>query len=209
MKLSGNYNPVTEGAGGSMESSKMDYQEGRKNVIFYLIILVAIGVAVWYFLGKWLASLVPSAGNVAAGIAGAVSGASEATVKAVKAANQASIDTVVRAAGKQPGEAATQAYWDAANRYLGESAISTTAISAGNVILSTPVINSLGQPLLAQATIAGQDFRQDLDSYGDYDRLENDPLRGLIVTGEGLSRTFTGFSPYEAGKSFARSLQGQ
>lgn len=203
MKAAGSYNPVTQSAGGSYEYDRTDYRESRTNWLIGLAIFAGIIIAGYYVLKSLSANLNPftAAGN-AAGAAANAAGA------AVAAANQASIDTVVRAAGKQPGEAATAEYWDAAKRYLGEGAISTTAISAGNVILSTPIINNLGQPLLAQATIAGQGFRQDLDSYGDYDRLEADPLKGLIVTGEGLSRTLAGFSPYEAGKATSAWLAG-
>ena len=216
MKASGEYDPITQKAGGSYEVSRSDYQERRSDWIFWLIAGIAIIVVIWYVIKdtiKTAATVIPdpikAASDWAAGAINAPGDLADKTARAIQTANQNSIDTVVRAKGGTPGPAATEAYWDAAARYLGEGAIQSTAISAGNVILSTPVINNLGQPLLAQATVSGENFKQALDTYGDTERLENDPLRGLIVTGEGLSRTFTGFSPYEAGKAFGGWISGR
>ena len=202
MKASGEYNPVTQSAGGSLDISRTDYSERRKDSLFYLVLILAALILCYVLFKDAILALMNPVKTVTDSVGKALSDAAGAAAGAVKQANQNSIDTVVRAAGAQPGEAATEAYWDAAKRYLGEGAIQSTAISAGNVILSTPVINNLGQPLLAQAAISGQEFRQELDTYGDYERLEADPLKGFIVAGEGLSKTFTGFDPYLAGKAF-------
>jgi hypothetical protein len=212
MKASGNYNAVTQEAGGSYEVDRSDYRETRTNwlLIFGAIIAVLL-VAYFLFkdaLGSITTAVSSAIGNPIADVTDAAGQAAQNAVNTVKQQNQNSIDTVVRAAGAQQGPAATSDYWNAVDRYLGESAISTTAISAGNVILSTPIINNLGQPLLAQATIAGQNFQQELDANGDTTRLQNDPLKSVIISGEAISKTFTGIDPYEAGKSFGGWIRG-
>ena len=208
MKAAGTYNPVTQSAGGSLEVSRSDYQERRTDWLFWVVILVGIA-AVGYFLitsfGKTLASAIP---NAIGGAAETVANAAAAVTGAAAATQQKSVDTVVKAAGKTPGEAATQEYWTAADTWLNGGMVARTTIAAGNTLLSMPVVDTMGVPLLQKATVQGAAFGQDLAAYGDVERLQNDPLKPLIITGEAISRTLGGFSPYEAGKATSAWLQG-
>ncbi len=91
----------------------------------------------------------------------------------------------------------TAAIEEAANRtgyqdwLSNQGYITQTIVNTGNAIAPTG--------LLETAASQGVDFRQDLITNNDLQRLESDPLKPLIVVGEGLTRTFTGLSPYEAG----------
>jgi hypothetical protein len=194
MKARGAYNPVTQSAEGSYEVDRTDYRETRTNWLLILGAIIAVVLVAYFLMKDALTALLNPVTNLPGNVANAI-------VSPFKQTSQDSIDTVVRAAGKQPGDANTQAYWDAVNRYTGESVVANGAVSAGNVVLSTPIINNLGQPLLAQAVIAGEGFHQELDSYGDTARLDADPLKTVIVSGEAISKTFTGFDPYAAGKA--------
>lgn len=62
------------------------------------------------------------------------------------------------------------------------------------------------EPLLSRAGTAGAEFRSELVASGDEARYEAlDPIsKGLVTLGEGLSRTFIGWSPYKAGQEAVR-----
>lgn len=63
MKAKANYNPVTQSAGGEYEVTKTDYSEGRKNTLMsvgiVLLVIVGIGLAIWYLLKNVVSSAIP------------------------------------------------------------------------------------------------------------------------------------------------------
>jgi len=175
--------------GGYLGTSGSVSTTEKETLGYFLVYLIVLGVIVYavYTLVKsipsWLSgSLTPS--------------------------GQGGVDVVVKAAGGTPSAIQTRNYWDAQSQYLGSGAIQKFAIDSGNALLTAPVVDKLGVPLLTQATVAGQEFRAELIKNDDLARLESDPLRGFIVAGEGISRTFTGFSPYEAGVATKNLLGG-
>jgi len=76
-------------------------------------------------------------------------------------------------------------------------------VDAGLAITPTSVIT--------QATTQGAAFSADLAANGAtaaYNAL-TPPLKGLVTAGEAISRTFTGFSPFDAGVATMKWITGQ
>jgi len=81
--------------------------------------------------------------------------------------------------------------------------IQSTLVKVGTMLTPTPI--------LQRAAEQGVDFKQSLYQNGDLARYEElpGPARELVTIGEGLSRTFMGMSPYEAGRATREWLHSQ
>ncbi|NJD76279.1 MAG: hypothetical protein FIB08_04180 [Candidatus Methanoperedens sp.] len=156
-------------------------QGSSNDILMFGVVIVGIGLIGYYLLRKTADDTVKGLKDAAGDAVGAIA-AIPSQIIAIPNVRIAENTKAIEQAANRTG------YQDWLS---GQGYIPQVIVNTGNAIAPTQ--------LLETATSQGTDFRQDLIANNDLQRLENDPLKPLIVVGEGLTRTFTGLSPYEAG----------
>lgn len=162
------------------------------NDIIMILAFVAGLIIVFYVLAK--REVGNLAGDAADSLSGAVSGAVNAVTAipsqisgAIQARELSQEQVIAQAAG------GSQLDYNKMVSAANIGYIPSTMVYYGNVIAPSS--------LLEGAAAQGADFRNDLIANNDLQRYQdlNPVSKGLVTLGEGLTRTFTGLSPYEAG----------
>lgn len=162
------------------------------NDIIMILTLVAGLIIVFYVLAK------REVGNLAGDAVDSVSGAIGGAVSTITSI-PSQISEVIQRRELSQEQAIAQAAGGSQLDY-------SKMVSAANIgyIPSTMVyLGNVAAPtaLLEGAAAQGVDFRNDLIANSDLQRYQdlNPVSKSLVTLGEGLTRTFTGLSPYEAG----------
>ena len=223
MKAKGNYNPVTQSAGGSYEYSGTDYRESRKNTAMsggvILVIIIALAAVVWLFWDRLNATIAgvtnPLSGaltgivDAGAGLvngAGAMVNAKQAdATRAVLSGANSGTPTVAEARDNignfYPVKTLTATDYDKMLKDAGLEGIPGDVAKLGNIVTPNEV--------LSVAASAGSDAANTVNRLGLNDAYWGLPdiPRDLVTIGEGIGKA-TGVDLIQQGANYQAAMTG-